>query len=56
MEHSIALHYAHYNFVRVHKTLRCTPAMEAGLTGRLWTCRDLAELLEKAETEKSLAA
>jgi hypothetical protein len=31
------------------KTLRCTPAMEAGLTKRLWTVRDIAELLEREE-------
>ena len=40
---SVALHYAHYNFVRVHRTLRCTPAMAAGVTDRLWS---LVELLE----------
>lgn len=38
----VALHFAHYNFVRIHETLRCTPAMAAGLTDRLW---DLKELL-----------
>jgi IS1 family transposase len=48
LEHALALHYMHYNFVRIHKTLRCTPAMEAGLTDRLWAMRDIAELLEKA--------
>ena len=49
LEHALALHYMHYNYVRIHKTLRCTPAMEAGLTNRLWTARDIAELLERAE-------
>jgi len=42
---AVALHFAHYNFVRVHSTLRVTPAMEAGVTNRLWT---IAELLEWA--------
>jgi hypothetical protein len=32
---SVALHYAHYNFVRVHRMLRCTPAMAASVTDRL---------------------
>jgi IS1 family transposase len=41
----VALHFAHYNFARVHSTLRVTPAMEAGLTDHPWT---LAELLEAA--------
>jgi transposase InsO family protein len=36
------LHFAWYNFVRVHQTLRVTPAIEAGLTNRVW---ELAELL-----------
>ena len=40
---SVALHYAHYNFVRIHRTLRCTPAMEAGVVNRLWTVQELIE-------------
>ena len=44
--YALALHYIHYNFVRIHKTLRCTPAMEAGVTDRLWSVRDIAALLE----------
>jgi len=39
----VALHFAHYNFVRVHQTLRVTPAMEAGITDHVWT---LGEVLE----------
>ncbi len=35
--------FAHYNFVRIHKTLKCTPAMEAGVVNELWTVRDLVE-------------
>jgi IS1 family transposase len=46
LEHALALHYMHYNYVRIHKTLRCTPAMAAGLTDRLWTMRDIVALLE----------
>ena len=40
-----ALHFAYYNFCRVHQTLRCTPAMEAGITDHVWT---IAELLKAA--------
>jgi len=36
-----ALHFAHYNFCRVHKTLRCTPAMAAGVTDTVWAISDL---------------
>jgi len=37
----VALHFAHYNFVRIHQTLRCTPAMAAGITDHLWNMEDL---------------
>jgi len=40
---SVALHYAHYNFVRIHRTLRCTPAMAASVVNRLWTVQELIE-------------
>jgi IS1 family transposase len=41
---AVALHFAHYNFVRVHKTLKVTPAMEAGVVDKLWTINDLVEI------------
>ena len=47
--HSVALHYMHYNFCRIHRTLRVTPAMEAGLTSRVWELEDVVRLLERAE-------
>ena len=37
----VALHFAHYNFVRIHQTLRITPAMAAGITDHLWGLEDL---------------
>lgn len=43
--HAIALHYMYYNFVRIHQTLRCTPAMAAGVTKRLWSIDDIVSLL-----------
>lgn len=43
---AVALHYAYYNFVKVHKTIRCTPAMEAGVVPSAWTVRDLVEMIE----------
>lgn len=43
---AIALHYMHYNFCRIHQTLRVTPAMAAGVTDRVWDITDIAELLE----------
>src|SRR3989449_532354 len=53
LEHALALHYMHYNFVRIHKTHRVTPAMEAGVADRLWTVRDVAALLECAEAPRA---
>jgi IS1 family transposase len=41
---AVALHFAHYNFARVHKTLRVTPAMEAGITNELWSVQHLVEM------------
>lgn len=40
---AVGLHFAYYNFVRRHNTLRCTPAMAAGVTGTTWTVADLVE-------------
>jgi IS1 family transposase len=38
---AIAIHYMHYNFCRIHQTLRVTPAMEAGLTDHVWSIGEL---------------
>jgi IS1 family transposase len=40
---AVALHFAHYNFVRVHKTLRVTSAMEAGITDHVWNFQELLD-------------
>jgi IS1 family transposase len=42
---AIALHFMYYNFCRIHQTLRVTPAMAAGVTGKLWEIRDIVALL-----------
>jgi hypothetical protein len=47
--YAVALHCTFYNFVRIHKTLRVSPAMAAGLTTRLWDMKDIVALIEKAE-------
>jgi IS1 family transposase len=43
LEAAVALHFAHYNFVRTHRTLRMTPAMAAGVSERLWSLEELVE-------------
>lgn len=49
--HMISLHMFHYNFIRIHQTIRCTPAMEAGVTDWLWEMSDLVALIESSERE-----
>ncbi len=48
--YAVALHMMYYNFVRIHKTLRVTPAMAAGIADRLWEIGDIVALIEKAES------
>ncbi len=45
--HAVALHYMHYNFCRVHQSLRVTPAMEAGIANHIWTVDELIALMPK---------
>ena len=42
--HAVALHFMHYNFGRIHKTLRVTPAMEAGVSDHVWSLEEIASL------------
>lgn len=44
--HAVALHFMHYNFARVHQTLRVTPAMEAGIADHVWSLEEVAGLLD----------
>jgi hypothetical protein len=48
--HSISLFMFHYNFIRIHQTIRCTPAMAAGVTDQLWEMSDLVALIEARES------
>ncbi len=45
--HAVALHFMYYNFGRIHKTLRVTPAMEAGITDHVWRLEEIAALADK---------
>ncbi len=45
LEHAVALHYMHYNFCRIHQTLRVTPAMEAGVSDHVWSLEEVIALL-----------
>jgi IS1 family transposase len=50
---AVALQYFVYNFVRIHRSLRTSPAMAAGVTTKLWEVSDLVALLEAAESKKA---
>jgi IS1 family transposase len=44
--HAVALHFMHYNFARIHQTLRVTPAMEAGIANHVWSLEEIADLID----------
>jgi hypothetical protein len=48
-EHMMAIYFMHYNFVRIHQTLKVTPAMAAGVTTKLWEMSDIVNILEEWE-------
>lgn len=50
---AVALHFMYYNFCRIHKTLRVTPAMAAGVTDRLWDVKDIVALIEAKEAAEA---
>lgn len=45
--HAVAVHFVHYNFARIHKTLRVTPAMEAGYADHVWSLEEMIGLLDR---------
>jgi hypothetical protein len=55
LAYQVALHQMFYNFVRIHQTLRVTPAMAAGVTDRLWEIGDIVTMIEAWETEQATA-
>ena len=48
---AVAVHFTHYNFCRVHQTLRVTPAMEAGLSDHICSLEELIGLLDRRSAE-----
>jgi hypothetical protein len=51
--HSLALYFLYYNFVRIHKTLKVSPAMAAGVSDRLWSVEDIVALIDARDERKS---
>jgi hypothetical protein len=50
---AVALHAMYYNFVRLHKTLKVTPAMAAGVTDKLWEMTDIVDVIDSFEGSRS---
>jgi len=53
---AVALHSMHYNFVRLHQTLKVSPAMAAGVTDRLWEMIDVVDMLDAFEASRKREA
>lgn len=56
LEHAVALHFMFYNFGRIHKTLRVTPAMEAGVSNYVWSLEEIAALVDAPQDIQLVAA
>lgn len=52
LAHAVALHFMHYNFVRIHKTLKISPAMAAGVSNTLWSMNDVVALIDAKEEKR----
>ncbi len=50
--HALSIYFMHYNFVRIHQSLRVTPAMEAGVTDRLWSLEDMVRIVDDREASQ----
>ena len=50
--HAVALHFMHYNFGRIHKSLRVTPAMQAGVSDHVWSLEEIAALVPEPVAKK----
>jgi IS1 family transposase len=47
LEHNVALYFMHYNFCRIHQSLRVTPAMEAGIADHVWSMEEVVEMIDR---------
>ena len=51
--HALALCFVFYNFVRIHKSLKVSPAMTAGVTDRLWSMEDIVALIDARDDRRA---
>jgi len=49
--HAVSLHFCHYNFARIHKTLKVTPSMQAGIAAHVWTIEEIVRLVPETEAK-----
>ena len=50
--HAVSLHFMYYNFAKIHKTLRVTPAMQAGISDHVWSIEEIAHLVPEPVAKK----
>jgi len=53
--HALSIYFMHYNFARIHQTLRVSPAMAAGVTDTLWSMEDVVRMVEAFEIQQKEA-
>jgi len=56
LAYAVALYFMYYNFARVHETIRCTPAMEAGVCDYVWSIQEIVGLADRPESKGTSAA
>lgn len=52
--HAISLYFMFYNFCKIHKTIRVTPAIEAGITDHVWKISDIVNLIPNPEPKNAV--
>ena len=51
--HALSIYFMHYNLVRIHQTIRCSPAMEAGVANHLWSLSDMVAMIDEWQTSNA---
>ena len=51
--HALSIYFMQYNFFRIHQTLRCSPAMEADVTARLWALEDIIGIVDESQSRQN---
>lgn len=54
--YALAIYFMHYNFVRIHQTIECSPAMAAGVTKTLWEIKDIVRIVDEWEVNQRIGS